>query len=81
MDVRIAAPESLWPTQDLVAHESEIAAASGARITITEDVEEAVRGCDMLLTDLWVSIVSRTRSGRIGSSWSCRTRSTPGGWR
>ena len=34
----------------------EIAAASGARITITEDVEEAVRGCDVLLTDVWVSM-------------------------
>ena len=32
------------------------AAASGGRVTITEDVEEAVRGCDFLLTDVWVSM-------------------------
>jgi ornithine carbamoyltransferase len=56
MDVRIAAPESLWPAAELVASAREIAEASGARITITEDVEEAVRGCDVLLTDVWVSM-------------------------
>jgi ornithine carbamoyltransferase len=56
MDVRIAAPESLWPVQVLVAQAREVAEASGARITITEDVEEAVRGCDFLLTDVWVSM-------------------------
>ena len=32
------------------------AAATGGRITITEDVDEAVRGCDFLLTDVWVSM-------------------------
>ena len=29
---------------------------AAAAITITEDVEEAVRGCDFLLTDVWVSM-------------------------
>ena len=56
MDVRIAAPESLWPAADLVARAREIAGDSGARIAITADVEEAVRGCDVLLTDVWVSM-------------------------
>ena len=57
MDVRIAAPRvavagaRTWSTSA-----REIAAASGARVTITEDVEEAVRGCDVLLTDVWVSM-------------------------
>ncbi len=32
------------------------AAESGGKITITEDVAEAVRGCDFLLTDVWVSM-------------------------
>ena len=32
------------------------AEASGGRITVTENVEEAVRGCDVLLTDVWVSM-------------------------
>jgi ornithine carbamoyltransferase len=56
MDVRIAAPRSLWPADELVAAAREFAAASGGRVTITEDVEEAVRGCDVLLTDVWVSM-------------------------
>jgi ornithine carbamoyltransferase len=56
MDVRIAAPESLWPAPELVTRAREIAAESGARITITGDVEEAVRGCDVLATDVWVSM-------------------------
>jgi ornithine carbamoyltransferase len=56
MDVRIAAPESLWPAQELVASARELAAASGGRVTITADVEEAVRGCDVLATDVWVSM-------------------------
>jgi ornithine carbamoyltransferase len=56
MDVRIASPRSLWPADELVAAAREFAAASGGRVTITEDVEEAVRGCDVLLTDVWVSM-------------------------
>ena len=56
MDVRVAAPESLWPAPELVANAREIAGASGGQITITEDVEEAVRGCDVLVTDVWVSM-------------------------
>ena len=56
MDVRIAAPRSLWPADELVAGAREFAAASGGQVTITEDVEEAVRGCDVLLTDVWVSM-------------------------
>jgi ornithine carbamoyltransferase len=56
MHVRIAAPRSLWPAQDLIAKTQEMAAASGAQVKVTDDVEEAVRGCDVLLTDVWVSM-------------------------
>ena len=56
MDVRIAAPRSLWPDEALVRTSEGFAAESGGRITITEDVAEAVRGCDFLLTDVWVSM-------------------------
>jgi ornithine carbamoyltransferase len=56
MDVRIAAPRSLWPPDELVAGAREFAAASGGRVTITDNVEEAVSGCDVLLTDVWVSM-------------------------
>jgi ornithine carbamoyltransferase len=56
MDVRIAAPRSLWPAEDLVARARDHAAAAGGKVTITDDVQEAVRGCDVLLTDVWVSM-------------------------
>ncbi len=56
MDVRIAAPRSLWPDDEVLSDAKALAAASGARITVTEDVAEAVKGCDFLLTDVWVSM-------------------------
>ena len=56
MDVRIAAPRSLWPAEDLVENARNYAGESGGQITITEDVEAAVSGCDVLLTDVWVSM-------------------------
>jgi ornithine carbamoyltransferase len=56
MDVRIAAPKSLWPPAEVLDAAKELAAASGATITVTENVAEAVRGCDFLLTDVWVSM-------------------------
>jgi ornithine carbamoyltransferase len=56
MDVRIAAPQSLWPTDEVVELAQEIAAETGAKLTITDDIEQAVKGCDVLLTDVWVSM-------------------------
>ena len=56
MDVRIASPKSLWPRDEIVELARSIAGETGAQITITEDVAEAVRGCDVLLTDVWVSM-------------------------
>jgi ornithine carbamoyltransferase len=56
MDVRIAAPKSLWPSDEFVSLANGIAEETGAKITITEDVAEAVRGCDVLFTDVWVSM-------------------------
>jgi ornithine carbamoyltransferase len=56
MDVRIASPKSLWPREEIVELANSIAAETGAQITITDDVQEAVRGADFLLTDVWVSM-------------------------
>ena len=56
MDVRIASPKSLWPAEEVTTLVHETAADSGAKITITEDVAEAVHGADFLLTDVWVSM-------------------------
>ena len=56
MDVRIVAPRALWPSEELVNQCLEIASRTGARITVTDDVDEGVRGCDFIYTDVWVSM-------------------------
>ncbi len=56
MDVRIAAPKEVQPSAELVEQVMKVAEESGARITITENLEEAVKGCDFIITDVWVSM-------------------------
>ncbi|MFO7999569.1 MAG: ornithine carbamoyltransferase [Bacteroidales bacterium] len=56
MDFRAAAPKSVQPSEELVNQCREIAAQTGGKITITEDVDEAVKGADFLYTDVWVSM-------------------------
>ena len=56
MDVRIVAPKALQPAPELVAQCQAIAAETGARITITDDVDAGVKGCDFIYTDIWVSM-------------------------
>ncbi|MFE6778703.1 ornithine carbamoyltransferase [Streptomyces sp. NPDC057702] len=56
MDVRVVAPRALWPADEVVAHARRLAADSGARLTLTEDVAEGVRGADFVATDVWVSM-------------------------
>ena len=56
MDFRAAAPKECQPSTDLQNKCREIANQTGAKITITENVEEAVKDCDFLYTDVWVSM-------------------------
>jgi ornithine carbamoyltransferase len=56
MEVRIASPKSLWPREEIADLARSVASETGAQITITDDVAEAVRGADFLLTDVWVSM-------------------------
>ena len=56
MDVRIVAPKELQPDAELVATCKAIAEETGATVTITDNVEEGVKGCDFLYTDVWVSM-------------------------
>jgi ornithine carbamoyltransferase len=56
MDVRLCAPEHLWPHEDLVKASRQIADETGARLTLTDEVDEGVHGTDFLYTDVWVSM-------------------------
>jgi ornithine carbamoyltransferase len=66
MDFRCAAPKAYQPSEDFVSKCRNIAKQTGASITITENVNEAVAGVDFLYTDVWVSM------GEPESAWEER---------
>lgn len=68
VDFRIAAPAAYQPSRELVDKCREIANETGAKITLTENVDEAVKGVDFLYTDVWVSM------GEPDSVWEERIR-------
>jgi len=68
VDFRAAAAASLQPSPELVSTARKIAESTGARITITDDLEKAVKGADFLYTDVWVSM------GEPDSAWAGRIK-------
>ncbi len=66
MDVRIGAPRDLMPKAQLIETARELGKKSGARITLTDNVQDAVRGADFIATDVWVSM------GEPASVWGER---------
>jgi ornithine carbamoyltransferase len=68
MDFRAAAPKACQPAEDLVSTCRAIAEGSGGKLTITENVAEAVLGVDFIYTDVWVSM------GEPDSVWEERVR-------
>lgn len=68
MDFRAAAPKACQQATKLQEECRKIAAKTGAKITITENVAEAVKNCDFLYTDVWVSM------GEPESVWEDRIR-------
>jgi ornithine carbamoyltransferase len=68
VDFRAAAAPSCQPAAELVNTARKVASATGARITVTDDLEKAVKGADFLYTDVWVSM------GEPESAWEERIR-------
>lgn len=68
MDVRLCGPKSLWPAEPIIAEAQAVAKATGARLLLTEDTDEGVKGCDFLYTDVWVSM------GEPETVWAERIR-------
>ena len=68
MDFRVAAPKQFHQQESLVKTCMEIARETGAKISLTENVEEAVKGVDFLYTDVWVSM------GEPEAAWDERIR-------
>ena len=68
LNMRIAAPKELSPSASFIAHFNDIAKQTGATLIVTDDVEIAVKGCDFIYTDVWVSM------GEDDSEWAERIR-------
>ena len=66
MDFRAVAPKAFLPAEDLVNTCREISQETGATITLTDNVEEGVKGVDFLYTDVWVSM------GEAPEEWAKR---------
>ena len=62
------APEKYFPAPELVAECEAFAALSGGSVTLTEDVDSAVKGADVIDTDVWVSM------GEPDEVWDTRIR-------
>jgi ornithine carbamoyltransferase len=56
LDVRIVAPPSLQNWPHVIELARSVAAGSGARVTVTDDVAAGVEGADFIYTDVWVSM-------------------------
>jgi ornithine carbamoyltransferase len=68
MDFRIVSPKSLFPKTSLVQKCNEIAKETGAKITITDNVDAGVKNADVIYTDVWVSM------GEADEVWASRIK-------
>ena len=56
MDVRLCGPKKLWPADEFVTIARDLEKKYGAKLTITDDPKQAVKGVDFIHTDVWVSM-------------------------
>ena len=56
-ELRIAAPKNFQPSADLLKR-------AGGKIVVTEDLNAAAAGADMLYTDVWISMGKETESAQ-----------------
>jgi ornithine carbamoyltransferase len=55
-DIAVATPKKFEPEYSVVEKAYKLAARSSSKITITNNIDEAVAGADYLYTDVWVSM-------------------------
>jgi ornithine carbamoyltransferase len=68
MNVRLCAPKACWPEQAIIDYANTAAVKSGAKISVTENVKDAVKDCDFLYTDVWLSM------GEAEEKWAERIK-------
>ncbi len=55
-ELRIATPKGYECDEDIVQKAKELAKSSGAKLILTNDPKEAIKGADVVTTDTWVSM-------------------------
>ena len=68
LDFRAVAPKALWPEASLVNKCLDVAKETGAKITLTESIDEGIKDADVVVTDVWVSM------GEADSVWEERIK-------
>ena len=68
LDYRMVGPKDLWPNEELRKECLEIAKKTGAKLSFTEDAMEGTKDCDVITTDVWVSM------GEPDEVWAERIR-------
>ena len=56
MTFHLVCPKELNPTDELLNRCKEIATKNGGEILVTDDIDEGVKGSDVIYTDVWVSM-------------------------
>jgi len=56
MDVRLCGPKKLWPSDEFVSIARDLEKRYGAKLTITDNAQQAVKDVDFIHTDVWVSM-------------------------
>ncbi|MDO8488518.1 MAG: ornithine carbamoyltransferase, partial [Candidatus Omnitrophota bacterium] len=56
MNITIGAPKGYFPSEQVVKYSQEIAQETGSKIKITENPYEAVKGAQVVYTDVWASM-------------------------
>ncbi|RMC44941.1 ornithine carbamoyltransferase [Lactobacillus sp. ESL0230] len=65
VNIHIVAPEELHPTQEVIDLANKFAAESGANLLVTADIDEGVKGANVIYTDVWVSMGESDWENRV----------------
>lgn len=65
VNIHIVAPEELHPSQEVVDLANGFAAKSGAKLLVTADINEGVKGANVIYTDVWVSMGESDWENRV----------------
>lgn len=68
MDVRMVAPMDLWTEPHVWKAAQRVASDTGARMTLTQDIDDGLAGVDFVYTDVWLSM------GEPAAKWTERIR-------